>query len=280
MIGAIFSMITILYYHTDLVKAYYYDTLFFKNVPSTLQEQFENISQPFLGDIENEKRIFKNMEVSGVDYAYPFTTELQTIPSKHDPLFRPIYFNEFKMREDFQTIDTKFQSKEADYAHYETTYEQTMNAHLPYSIRQNDDSDNQTDAEEEAHNNALFHQKHCKLNGEKMELMYKDSPVKPSMAEHVFPELQIHGSQDGHPCHPCDSNCKIHISRIDKRLNNENVLQQRNKVYIENKSSEWIPSWSDIFLPEPLFQNNGYNISPSSSSSSQSFAVPFNYLSL
>jgi hypothetical protein len=264
MAGAILSMMVILYYHTDLVKAYYYDAILYKNAPSTLQEQFGgNILQPLAEYIEpqntpnSKKENLQNMEASRLSSAYPFTTELETNSSKYNPLFRPAFFNELKLREGFESANEpqKLDSKtSSNFSHYQATYEQDMNSKTPYSMRQTEIVHNTKYAEEEALMNAAFREKHCSINGD---LMYKDSPIKPATAEHIFPELQIEGSQDGHACHPCNPNCKIHVSKIDQRLNSENILQKRNQPSLQKTSSDWVPTWFDIFLPHPVFQLYG-----------------------
>jgi len=262
MAGALLSMMMILYYHTDLVKAYYYDAIFYKNIPSTIQEQFED---PPIHYIES----LRNMEASTIDSAYPFTTNVQTIPSK--PSYaRPSFFKEFNtiltQEEGFTSIhdenDKYFRQKEYGYSRYQPTYEDKPTA-PSYSIRQSEIVYDSNYAEKEAQQNAAFRQEHCNA---KHQLIHKDTVVNPSMAEHIFPELQIEGSEYGRICNPCDVNCNIHISKIDRRLNTEHILQQRNQPSLQKTSSDWVPTWFDIFLPHPVFQL-----------STEPFAKPSNY---
>jgi hypothetical protein len=323
MIGAILSMAMILYYHSDLVKAYYYETILYQNTPSTIQEGMNNPANIMVfNDIQQQhdsnkqhfndrqkqletqqKRFeadkndwnrqqkdhqdyidkilkpkterFQNMEASRLSSAYPFTTDVQTIPSKHSPWFRPVFFNEHQIREGFASkpSDSKIEQPEissdysSNYSQYLATYEQSENINLPYSMRQTNISHKTKDeAKEEARQNSLFRQEHCSVHGQ---LMNKDTVVKPSMAEFVFPELQIEGTEEGHPCNPCNPACNIRVSKIDKRLDTERILQQRNQPLLQKTSSDWVPSWFDIFLPHPVFQMTGNLYS-------QPFAKPAN----
>ena len=209
------------------------------------------------------------MEASTLSSAYPFTTNVHTISSKYSPLFRPMYFNEHQLREGFESNYSEVEQPTkiaSNYSHYRSTYEQPLVSGVPYSIRQNEVSHDIIEAKEEARKNAEFRQEHCKAG----QLMNKDSVVKPSMAEFVFPSLQIEGSQDGHPCNPCNPYCNIHVSKLDHRLDTERILQQRNHRSLQKTSNNWVPSWFDIFLPHPVFQK------PSGNISSQRFAKPAN----
>jgi hypothetical protein len=146
------------------------------------------------------------------------------------------------MREGFESLS---------HTSYKPTYDLPIHTNVPYSMRQTEITYDSNTAEEEAYKNALFRKEHCSIKGE---LINKNAVIKPSMAEFIYPELQIEGSQDGHACNPCDSNCKIHISKFDQRLNNENMLHRRNKESLQKTSSDWVPTWFDIFLPHPVFQ--------------------------
>ena len=286
MVGAIFSMAMILYYHSDLVKAYYYETFLFQNTPSTLQEGWANIQEQeemddqYIEDSSTHSNTntntntesFRNMEASTINSAYPFTTDIQTISSKYSPWFRPMFFNEHEVREGFGTRYETSQEQEpiantSSYSQYQPTYEQPIDNPPPYSVRQSPVShDTLDEATTEAERNALFRQTHCSASGH---LMHKHSAVKPSMAEFIFPELQIEGAEDGHPCNPCSPGCKIHVSKIDQRLNTERILQQRNQPSLKKTSNDWVPSWFDIFLPHPVFEM-------AKIPSSQPFAKPAN----
>lgn len=281
MVGAIFSMAMILYYHSDLVKAYYYESLLYKNTPSTIQEGWTNLQediqekdQQYIDNSSSQNtESFRNMEASTVNSAYPFTKDIQTITPKFSPWFRPMYFNEHEIREGFESKSNTHANEveesvhTSNYSRYLPTYEQPIDNPLPYSIRQSSVSHTTTeDATAEAERNALFRQTHCSASGN---LTYKNSTVKPSMAEFIFPELQIEGADDGHPCNPCNPSCKIHVSKVDQRLNTERILQQRNRPSLKKTSNDWVPSWFDIFLPHPVFE-------VSQVQSSQPFAKPAN----
>jgi hypothetical protein len=317
MIGAILSMAMILYYHSDLVKAYYYETILNQNTPSTIQEsminpvnimvfndvqkqyeldkqhfderqkQFEEEQRHFEVDkkdwqqqqkdhqdyidkiLKPKMEKFQNMEASTLSSAYPFTTNVQTIASKHSPWFRPVFFNDHQIREGFESNTSEVEQPKisSEYSQYRASYEQSTDTNLPYSIRQtNVNHGTKEKAKEEARQNALFRQEHCSINGQ---LINKDTVVKPSMAEFVFPELQIDGTEEGYPCNPCNPACNIRISKIDKRLDTERILQQRNQPSLKKTSSDWVPSWFDMFLPHPVFQMTGNLYS-------QPFAKPAN----
>lgn len=246
MIGAKICWVAILFYNSDLIKSYYYDSYLYKNTPSTIQEQiYKTKSNPdYISNFmfQSQPENFQNMEASTINSAYPFTTNVQTIASKHSPGFQSNYFNESEMREGFESLS---------HATYKPTYDLPIHTNVPYSMRQTEITYDSDTAEEEAHKNALFRKEHCSIKGE---LIHKNTVIKPSMAEFIYPELQIEGSQDGHACNPCDSNCKIHISNFDQRLNNENILHRRNTESLQKTSSDWVPTWFDIFLPHPVFQ--------------------------
>ena len=279
MVGAIFSMAMILYYHSDLVKAYYYETILYKNTPSTIHESFqiqqtmEQKDHQYI-DIPTNQNIesFRNMEASRINSAYPITADVQTIPSKYSPWFRPMFFNEHQIHEGFESqstdeVERSEHTSNSNYSQYIATYEQPINISVPYSIRQNTISyDTTEEANIEAQRNASFRQEHCSATGN---LMHKDTVINPSMAEFIFPELQIQGTENGHACNPCSSSCKIHISKVDQRLDTESILQQRNRPSLKKTSNDWVPSWFDIFLPHPVFQMSGQE-------SSQPFAKPAN----
>ena len=262
MIGAKICWVAILFYNSDLIKSYYYDSHLYKNTPSTIQEQlnYKTKSNPdYISNImfRSQPENFQNMEASTINSAYPFTTDVRTITSKHSPSFQSNYFNETEIREGFQS---------SSHSHYKPTYDLPIHSDVPYSMRQTEISYDSKNAEEEAHKNALFRKEHCSINGE---LIHKNSVIKPSMAEFIYPDLQIEGSQDGHGCNPCDPNCNIHISKFDQRLNNENILHRRNTESLQKTSSDWVPTWFDIFLPHPFYQK--YD-----SKNSQPFAEPAN----
>ena len=314
MVGAIFSMGIILYYHSDLVKSYYYETVLYKDTPSTVREgatsaihnarvkydfdeqYYDKVRRRFKKEKELHKiekqdwkkqkkdyedyidviknkdkntESFANMEASRISSAYPFTTDIQTVTSKHSPWFRPTFFNEQQMREGFESKVSAAEPPSTNYSRYRATYdEQETDTTLPYSMRQNEiNYFSKEKANEEAEQNALFRQEHCSATGD---LMHKGVAVKPSMAEMIFPELHVEGSGNGHTCNPCSSSCKIHVSKIDKRLEAERILQQRNHTSLHKTSNDWVPSWFDIFLPHPVFQQ------PYEHSQSQPFAKPVN----
>jgi hypothetical protein len=213
----------------------------------------------------------QNIEESQISLAYPFTTDVKAIASKYSPWFRPVYFNDFKIREGFQTDLFELEQQPniaSEYSPYSSTYEQPMGKKAPYSMIQNTKLDVSKEAKEEAYNNALFRKEHCSSNHE---LIYKNSMVKPFAAEFVFPELKIEGTQHGHPCNPCSPSCNIHISKIDKRLDMENILHQRNLPFLEQTIPDWTADKYDMSIPNPIFQKYG-----NSYLSSQHFVEPAN----
>jgi hypothetical protein len=181
MVGAMLSMAMILYYHSDLVKAYYYETILYQNTPSTLQEGLSNQPDDMLFHDNQEKyelntehfnaiqqqqqqqykiekqdweqrqkdhqeyidtllkqktERFQNMEASTLSSAYPFTTDIQTISSKHSPWFRPVFFNEYQMREGFESIPPTIEQSHntSEYSLYRTTYEQPIDTKLQINL--------------------------------------------------------------------------------------------------------------------------------------------------
>lgn len=311
MIGAIFSMLMILYYHSDLIKAYYYESILYKNTPSTLKEgldellsyrdiqqehdadekyfhrkkrrlhrvkrQYEKEKEDWkkqkkiyrryvdevLGKKKNDLQNFQNMEASRISSAYPFTTDIQTVASKFSPTFRSPFFNEQYVKEGFMSSPNhptapltdsseKAFSFDSPFSSYIYTYQEPVHTEVPLAIRQKEQEELTQKAMEEAERVQAFRKSHCNASGV---LMHKDSAVRNSMAEMIFPELQIKGSHNGHPCNPCHASCPIQLSTKDRRLHAEHVLQQRNAVSLNKTSADWTPSWFDLFLPNPVFQS-------------------------
>jgi hypothetical protein len=257
MVGVILSMAMILYYHSDLVKSYYYESVLNRTTLSTLRELKGNPittrpQESLPKYIQSES--FRNMEASKLSSAYPFTDEV-----KSTPWSRPYYFNYFQIHEGFDSmfeseVDKNSMNKNKDTAGYEpyiASYDLPSTTTLPYSIRQSEIIHDPLTAELEALDNARFRQEHCSATGD---LMHKGEKIPASMAEFIFPQLQIQGSQDGHPCNPCSPSCPIRISKTDQRLDTERVLQQRNQPSLKKTSADWVPSWFDVFLPHPVFQ--------------------------
>lgn len=104
-----------------------------------------------------------------------------------------------------------------------------------------------------AHSSAqnIFVQQNCK-NGV---LTHKSLPVKPEMAQHVFPELSFPRGT----CNPCDASCDIDI--IEEKLTNEEVLMapkdsndwaQDAWSKIAGETAKYIPSASESFSTHVL----------------------------
>jgi len=70
--------------------------------------------------------------------------------------------------------------------------------------------------------NEQFRHEHCPAG----KLMYKGLPVRPEMAEHVFPELKF----DDAPCDPCNARCNFTI--LQKKLSTESALREQSSKKI------------------------------------------------
>lgn len=79
---------------------------------------------------------------------------------------------------------------------------------------------------------SLFQQKYCRNN----QLYYKEYPVKPDMAQHVFPEINFKYE----PCNPCNKNCAM--SFVNNKIETETAL-----VLPKSSNDYFYNSWKDLF---------------------------------
>ena len=79
---------------------------------------------------------------------------------------------------------------------------------------------------------ALFQKKYCRTN----QLYYKEYPVKPDMAQHVFPDLVFKYE----PCNPCNKNCEV--SFANSKIDTESAL-----VLPKSSNDFFYDSWKDLF---------------------------------
>ena len=247
---------------------------------------------------------FKDMETSVIVDAYPFTKDQVTIPSKfytqysyqlpatsatatatsntQKPQATTSFSDYFKqlLTETITTPSTTA-SKES-FTDYQTSYQirktlspQTKNDILLNNQQQqetqNQETQNQETQQQQQHH---FRKSYCVNN----QLLYKNTPVRSEMAEHIFPNLQINGlaGSNGMKCNPCDPTCPITFSNIDQRLENENIIQKRTRQqpssYKYNEHN-WTSKHFDMFLPNP---NNHPEFNNQITHSKSSYLIPAN----
>lgn len=78
----------------------------------------------------------------------------------------------------------------------------------------------------------LFRQKYCRTN----QLYYKEYPVKPDMAQHIFPDLVFKYE----PCNPCNKTCTI--SFANSKIDTESAM-----VLPKSSNDFFYDSWKDLF---------------------------------
>ena len=223
---------------------------------------------------------FKNMETSEIKNAYPFTKDQHTIPSKfytnYDYKLPPVTNNKSFFSDFFSNILSSSESKNKE--NFTTA---TDAIKFPYYDEYQSDKNSQT--QNDFQNNQFpniitnpqidqFRKSYCINN----QLMYKNTPVRPEMAEHVFPNLQINGvaGTNGMICNPCDPTCPISFSFIDQRLENENIIQKRIKNEYKDNNLDWVPKFFDVFSPNPMYPDFNNNNNAMIGNSNSSYLIP------
>lgn len=80
-------------------------------------------------------------------------------------------------------------------------------------------------------NSVLFKQKYCRTN----QLYYKEYPVKPDMAQHIFPDLVFKYE----PCNPCSKTCEVSFTK--SKIDTETAL-----VLPKSSNDSFYESWKDL----------------------------------
>ena len=242
---------------------------------------------------------FKNMETSVIVDAYPFTKNQVTIPSKFYTQYSyqlpatsatttsntqktqsstsfSDYFKQLLSSSEIET-NTKPNTKPSkeNFTDYQTSYRSTIRK--PLSPQTKDDiilnNQHQQNQQQETQQNH-FRKSYCVNN----QLLYKNTPVRSEIAEHIFPNLQINGlaGSNGMKCNPCDPTCPITFSNLDQRLENENLIQKRTRPQ-QSQTNYNNPNWAskhyDIFLPNP---NNHPEFNNQITNSNSSYLIPAN----
>ena len=247
---------------------------------------------------------FKDMETSVIVDAYPFTKDQVTIPSKFYTQYSyqlpatatatatasasastsfSDYFKDLitKTITTASTTPSTTASKES-FTDYQTSspIRKTLSPQTKNDILLN----NQHPTQQE--NQHHFRKSYCVNN----QLLYKNTPVRSEMAEHIFPNLQINGlaGSNGMKCNPCDPTCPITFSNLDQRLENENIIQKRtrqpsssskykehneHKEHNEPNQPNWASKHYDVFLPNP---NNHPEFNNQIAYSKSSYLIPAN----
>ena len=229
---------------------------------------------------------FKDMETSEIKSAYPFTQNQTTIPSKFYTQYNyklpekienkksTSIFSDFFNQLLYSKPDTKENFTENTKIPYQHDYQNNQYSETqqqqqqPLSPQTKDDyQNNQFTLSHESDN---FRKSYCVNN----QLLYKNTPVRSEIAEHIFPNLQINGlaGSNGVKCNPCDPTCPISFSTIDQRLENENIIQKRNRTQTIETDPNWIPKYFDVFLPNPNLPEFNNQIGNSKSS----YLIPAN----
>jgi hypothetical protein len=282
-IGAIMCMAVILYYHSDLVRSYYHEcVLNCDPAASATHKKFSDLYPYYYQEttkdsFDNKRRPARppkngtSMEVSSMQSAYPFFPEF--IGNQ-----RPAYFNSFELKEGFEEIAARKESDELNstqpfdvrYSKYTDTGLESASSNIPHYVRARQSLSVTLAAEKEAEKAAIFRKENC--DPATGELKHKGMRVNKDMAEHVFPQLEITGTEYGTPCSPCDSTCAIHVGngRREDRLALEGRLQSRYGISAESDKGVsddiWRSEWFDIFKPHnPPVPKNGPRESPESS---------------
>lgn len=249
---------------------------------------------------------FKDMETSVIVDAYPFTKDQVTIPSKFYTQYSyqlpatattasstsasastsfSDYFKDLitKTITTASTILSTTPSKES-FTNYQTIspIRKTLSPQTKNDILLNNQHPTQQENSNQE-NQHHFRKSYCVNN----QLLYKNTPVRSEMAEHIFPNLQINGlaGSNGMKCNPCDPTCPITFSNLDRRLENENIIQKRtrqpsssSKYKEHNEHNEpnqpnWASKHYDVFLPNP---NNHPEFNNQTAHSNSSYLIPAN----
>jgi len=246
---------------------------------------------------QEEKEGFKDIETSMINDAYPFTTNQQTIPSKFYTNYKyklPKKLIEEKSKgfsEFFKSLLSNTDKSNNNKSNHKNTKEGfSENISIPYqkaydnnqyiSPQTHYDVDNNRSVAQKAMDEVtelqarLFREKNCNSS---QQLLYKNSIVRPDMAEHIFPNLQINDLAGGMKCNPCDPHCHISLSLLDQRLENENIIQKRNRNEYNETNHDWVPKFFDVFVPNPMYPvlgNNHMNMNGNNINSS--YLIPAN----
>ena len=224
MVGAIISMFFILFYNSNLVRAYYYDEILFRRQsPSTIQELYGLPVRPFNTTKEPFNSINGTMETSSVKLAYPFT-----VPTTPSVFSRPAFFQHSR-REGF-----KGEASVPDYEPYVASYDSAVDR-LPAPL--------QTSKQAAAAEAQQFREQNCSPDGQ---LEFKGVSVPAAMTEHIFPNLKPSS------CNPCDPSCTIRYVDQTRRLETDRSLRQ-GRLDEPAVPESWLPTWFDVFLPHPVF---------------------------
>jgi hypothetical protein len=214
---------------------------------------------------------FKDMETSVIVDAYPFTKNQVTIPSK----FYTKYNNQLPATSNTSFSNyfnqTETETNKESFTDYQTSYHpinyKTISPQTKNDILLNNQTQHQNQKQENH-----FRKSYCVNN----QLLYKNTPVRSEMAEHIFPNLQINGlaGSNGMKCNPCDPTCPISFSNLDQRLENENIIQKRTRTQ-QSKYNDpnWASKYYDVFLPNP---NNHPEFNNQIAHSKSSYLIPAN----
>ena len=214
---------------------------------------------------------FKDMETSVIVDAYPFTKNQVTIPSK----FYTKYNNQLPATSNTSFSNyfnqTETETSEESFTNYQTSYHpinyKTISPQTKNDILLNNQTQHQNQKQENH-----FRKSYCVNN----QLLYKNTPVRSEMAEHIFPNLQINGlaGSNGMKCNPCDPTCPISFSNLDQRLENENIIQKRTRQQPSKYNDpNWASKYYDVFLPNP---NNHPEFNNQITNSNSSYLIPAN----
>ena len=235
---------------------------------------------------------FKDMETSVIVDAYPFTKDQVTIPSKFYTQYSyqlpatsattsatatatTSFSNYFKQLLTETITNQSTTARKESFTDYQTSYPirktlspQTKNDILLNNPNQQQNQNPNQQNQQQHH----FRKSYCVNN----QLLYKNTPVRSEIAEHIFSNLQINGlaGSNGVKCNPCDPTCPISFSNLDQRLENENIIQKRTRTQ-QSKYNDpnWASKYYDVFLPNP---NNHPEFNNQITNSKSSYLIPAN----
>ena len=264
-----------------------------------VQEKEEENKEEKDKEEEKDQEGFKDIETSMINDAYPFTTNQQTIPSKFYTNYKyklPKKIIEEKSKgfsEFFKSLLSKTDNNKSNNKNTKEGFSENIS--IPYqkaydnnqyiSPQTHYDVDNNRSVAQKAMDEVtelqarLFREKNCNSN---QQLLFKNSIVRPDMAEHIFPNLQINdlAGANGMKCNPCDPHCHISLSLLDQRLENENIIQKRNRNEYNETNQDWVPKFFDVFVPNPMYPvlgNNHNNMNGNiSNNMNSSYLIPAN----
>lgn len=270
-----------------------FDTNNYQNLPTqislftTLSNSNSN-SNSSSNYITTDQSIKENMETSQIKDAYPFTKDLVTIPSKfytqynyelpstvYEKTQKESFFSDFfkKILSSSENPKEAFTTEPINIPHQKeypnnSYLSQTQNTLSPQT--QNDLQNNQIPNPNVNPQIDQFRKSYC-IN---QQLMYKNTPVHPEIAEYIFPNIQINdvAGSNGVNCNPCDPTCPILFSNMDQRLENENIIQKRTRNEYNNHTQDSRSNFFDVFLPNPIYPEFNSSTKPSNSS----YLIPAN----